>query len=71
MVVGEVPGDRVRSGVQALGREVLRSSTINSTVVAAMAVGDVFGRREGSSNATSPSARQRATSSYTHERATP
>jgi hypothetical protein len=38
-------------------------STISSAVVSAIAVGDVVGRRERGSNAASPSARQRATSS--------
>ena len=48
-----------------------RRLTISSFTSAAMAVGEVRGRRERGSNAVSPSARYRATSLVTCERDRP
>jgi hypothetical protein len=49
----------------------LRRPSTSSTVAGAVARGEVLGRRLRGSNADSPSARYRATNSYTHDRATP
>jgi hypothetical protein len=55
MVVSQLPGDGVGSGVESLAG-CLRSRTISSTTSSGIAVGEVFGRRERGSNAASPSA---------------
>jgi hypothetical protein len=57
MVVLEVPGDGLGTGVEACALRDKRSSTIRSTTSAPTAVGDDFGRRERGSKAASPSAR--------------
>jgi hypothetical protein len=55
VVVLQVPGDGVRSGVQALPGKVCAQPMIRSAVSSLIADGEVLGRRDRGSNAASPS----------------
>jgi hypothetical protein len=72
MMLLQMPSNGVRSGVQALlGQLLAEPRTINSTVAAGIAVGELFGRRDRGSNAASPSDRYRATRRLTQPCETP
>ena len=63
VVVGQVPADGVRPGVQALpGQFLVQPHDQVPAASGLIADGEVFGRRDRGSNAASPSARYRATS---------
>jgi hypothetical protein len=54
MVAAQVPGDGVGPGVEPCSDSWFRSRMISSTVLALVAVGEVFGRGDRGSNAASP-----------------
>jgi hypothetical protein len=71
VVLLQVPGDRVWSGVEATAVSFSRNSTSKATVASSVALGEVFGRLERGSNAAAPSRRYRATSLDTQPLETP